>query len=216
LTSLGIVAIAIAFASQQIMQNAIAGILISLDKRIQTDDWVEVGGAPNTNIAFVKDIRTLGTIFIDTDGREFVVPNSFLLSNKLVNYSKAGVVMVSMGFIIPLDNDIPRIRDLVIEEARNYGKILPWSLETDAGKMQKASSIRDLIYYAETNKLGSDPFKPVVLIRQISDKGYDLEIRLWSLDIPLRDHIKGDLIELILLRMRRDGFNRSTILVWIT
>ncbi len=46
LTSIGIIGIAVAFASQQIMQNAMAGMLISMDKRIKTNDWVEVGGAP--------------------------------------------------------------------------------------------------------------------------------------------------------------------------
>ncbi len=87
LTSIGIIGIAVAFASQQIMQNAMAGMLISIDKRIKTNDWVEVGGAPNTNIAMVKDVQVLGTVFVDIDGREFIVPNSFLLANKVVNYT---------------------------------------------------------------------------------------------------------------------------------
>ncbi len=50
--------------------------------------WV---GLPNTTIAIVKDVQILGTVFVDIDGREFVVPNSFLLANKIVNYTHAGI-----------------------------------------------------------------------------------------------------------------------------
>ena len=106
LTSIGIIGIAVAFASQQIMQNAMAGMLISIDKRIKTNDWVEVGGTPNTNIAMVKDVQVLGTVFVDIDGREFIVPNSFLLANKVVNYTHAGMAMVTLKLTLPINNDI--------------------------------------------------------------------------------------------------------------
>jgi small-conductance mechanosensitive channel len=43
LASLGIFSIAIAFGSQQIIQNFIAGLLISVGRPIQLDDWVEIG-----------------------------------------------------------------------------------------------------------------------------------------------------------------------------
>ncbi len=111
LTSIGVIGIAVAFASQQIMQNAMAGMLISIDKRIKTNDWVEVGGTPNTNIAMVKDVQVLGTVFVDIDGREFIVPNSFLLANKVVNYTHAGMAMVTLKLTLPINNDISSIQE---------------------------------------------------------------------------------------------------------
>jgi len=50
--SLGIIGIAVAFASQQIIQNIIAGILIAVNRPIQLDDWVEIGGG--TGISNLK------------------------------------------------------------------------------------------------------------------------------------------------------------------
>ena len=43
IASLGIFSIAVAFGSQQIIQNFIAGLLISVGRPIQLDDWVEIG-----------------------------------------------------------------------------------------------------------------------------------------------------------------------------
>jgi small conductance mechanosensitive channel len=205
LTSIGIIGIAVAFASQQIMQNAMAGMLISIDKRIKTNDWVEVGGTPNTNIAMVKDVQVLGTVFVDIDGREFIVPNSFLLANKVVNYTHAGMAMVTLKLTLPINNDISSIREAIMDVARADGRILPWSNEKNADKKDKAKMIRELLEYKDELDMGLDPFKPTLLVRELSDDGYVVEVRLWSYDIPKRDVIIGELYEKILIRLMQDG-----------
>jgi small conductance mechanosensitive channel len=207
LTSIGIIGIAVAFASQQIMQNAMAGMLISIDKRIKTNDWVEVGGTPNTNIAMVKDVQVLGTVFVDIDGREFIVPNSFLLANKVVNYTHAGMAMVTLKLTLPINNDISSIRGAIMDVAKADGRILPWSNEKNAEKKDKAKLIRDLLEYKDELDMGLDPFKPTLLVRELSDDGYVVEVRLWSYDIPKRDVIIGELYEKILVRLMQDGVN---------
>jgi small-conductance mechanosensitive channel len=205
LTSIGIIGIAVAFASQQIMQNAMAGMLISIDKRIKMNDWVEVGGAPNTNIAMVKDVQVLGTVFVDIDGKEFVVPNSFLLANKVVNYTHSGMAMVTLKLTLPINNDISSIREAIMDVARVDGRILPWSNEINADKKVKANSIRQFLEYKDELDMGIDPFKPALLVREISDDGYVVEVRMWSYNIPKRDVITGELYEKILARLMQEG-----------
>jgi small-conductance mechanosensitive channel len=205
LTSIGIIGIAVAFASQQIMQNAMAGMLISIDKRIKTNDWVEVGGTPNTNIAMVKDVQVLGTVFVDIDGREFIVPNSFLLANKVVNYTHAGMAMVTLKLTLPINNDISSIRGAIMDVARADGRILPWSNEQNAEKNDKAKMIRDFLEYKDELDMGIDPFKPTLLVRELSDDGYVVEVRLWSYEIPKRDVIVSELYEKVLVRLMEDG-----------
>ena len=205
LTSIGIIGIAVAFASQQIMQNAMAGMLISIDKRIKTNDWVEVGGAPNTNIAMVKDVQVLGTVFVDIDGKEFIVPNSFLLANKVVNYTHSGMAMVTLKLTLPINNDIPSIREAIIDVARVDGRILPWSSEINPDKRIIANRVRQFLEYRDDLDMGKDPFKPALLVREISDDGYVVEVRLWSYDIPKRDIITGELYEKVLDRLMQDG-----------
>lgn len=205
LTSIGIIGIAVAFASQQIMQNAMAGMLISIDKRIKTNDWVEVGGAPNTNIAMVKDVQVLGTVFVDIDGKEFIVPNSFLLANKVVNYTHSGMAMVILKLTLPINNDISSIREAIMDVARVDGRILPWSNEINADKKIKANTIRQFLEYKDDLDMGTDPFKPALLVREISDDGYVVEVRMWSYDIPKRDVITGELYEKVLARLMQEG-----------
>ncbi|MEM2979347.1 MAG: mechanosensitive ion channel, partial [Methanomassiliicoccales archaeon] len=69
LVSLGVIGIAIALASQQVIQNAFAGILISFTKPLEVEDWVEVGGMPATGLCRVKDINLINTVMRDLDGR---------------------------------------------------------------------------------------------------------------------------------------------------
>jgi small-conductance mechanosensitive channel len=205
LTTIGILGIAIAFASQQIMQNAMAGMLISMDKRIKTHDWVEVGGTPTTTIAIVKDVQILGTVFVDIDGREFVVPNSFLLANKIVNYTHAGLIMVVLSITLPINNDINLVRRVIMDVAEADGRILPWSQSSNPEKGKIPDKIRDYLDYQSDYLIGKDPFKPTMLVTELSDDGYAIEVRLWSYDIPKRDSITSDLYELVLRNLIKEG-----------
>jgi small-conductance mechanosensitive channel len=207
LTSIGIIGIAIAFASQQIMQNAMAGMLISMDKRIKTHDWVEVGGTPTTTIAIVKDVQILGTVFVDIDGREFVVPNSFLLANKIVNYTHAGLIMAVLSITLPINNDINLVRRVIMDVAQADGRILPWSKAGDPEKGIIPDKIRDYLEYKSDYPKGKDPFKPTMLVTDLSDDGYVIEVRLWSYDIPQRDSITSDLYENVLSNLMKEGVN---------
>jgi small-conductance mechanosensitive channel len=207
LASIGVISIAVAFASQQIMQNAMAGMLISMDKRIKTNDWVEVGGTPNTTIAIVKDVQTLGTVFVDINGREFLVPNSFLLANKVVNYTHAGIIMVSLNLTLPINNDMDLVRRVIMEEAKADGRILPWSTEKNPDRKIIPVKIREYMEYKPELIMGKDPYKPTFLVTELSDDGYSIEIRMWSYNIPERDIIIGELYEKVLKHMMQDGVN---------
>jgi len=57
LASLGILGLGVALASQQILMNAFAGLLLSVIRPIKVDEWVDVSGLPMTGMARVKDIN---------------------------------------------------------------------------------------------------------------------------------------------------------------
>ena len=64
---MGLVGVAIAFASQQIISNLLSGLLISFTRPIQLEDWVEVGLAPSTGVCRVKDINLMATVLRDIE-----------------------------------------------------------------------------------------------------------------------------------------------------
>jgi len=125
LISLGIIGIALAFASQQIVQNAFAGILFSVTRPMQMEDWVEVGGTPTTGLCRVKDITLIHTVLRDVDGRLLYVPNSFILNNKLINFTKAGFVAVPFQIRLISPNDYDKVKRIILEEADHDPYILP-------------------------------------------------------------------------------------------
>lgn len=101
IASLGIISIALALASQQIISNLLAGLLITIDRTIRLDDWVDFGGDPATGIVRVRDLTFTRTILEDRDGRVFSVPNAALLSSKIVNYSKSGYIEIPVDISLP-------------------------------------------------------------------------------------------------------------------
>lgn len=91
--SLGIAGITIAFASQQIIQNFMAGVLMEVDRRVQVEDWIEIIGS-SVKAARVRDITLTKTVLLDPSGKQVYVPNSVLISSQVINYTKAGFVEV--------------------------------------------------------------------------------------------------------------------------
>ena len=66
--SLGILGIAVAFSSRQIIQNAVAGVLITINRPVQLEEWVVVSGRPETGLCRVQDISFTTTILQALDG----------------------------------------------------------------------------------------------------------------------------------------------------
>ena len=77
LISLGIVGIAIGFASQDIVSNFISGIFVISDKNIQVGKVIEVNGFKGT----IKKVGFRNTTMINQDNYEITIPNSVLSKN---------------------------------------------------------------------------------------------------------------------------------------
>ena len=66
--SLGLAALGIGFASQQIIQNMMAGAMLTFDRRILLDDWIDIVGTRDFAIARVKDITLPALCFLTPAG----------------------------------------------------------------------------------------------------------------------------------------------------
>jgi small conductance mechanosensitive channel len=65
--SLGLVGVAIAFASQQIISNMLSGLLISISRPIQLEDWIEVGNGKVINYTQAGFVATSFDLWLDSD-----------------------------------------------------------------------------------------------------------------------------------------------------
>ena len=189
LASLGIISIALAFASQQIIASLFAGILITVNRTIRLDDWIELGGDPATGIARVRDLTLTRTVLEDRDGRVLTIPNSALLSSKIVNYSKSGYIEIATDISLPLAIPFDLAKETILAVLDENPDVRPDTIPEPA---KAASGMRTSYFFqGYTGRRDRPPesLKPRVLATGISHVAISISIRFWIADVTRREEI---------------------------
>ncbi len=192
--SLGILSIALAFASQQIISNLLAGILIAVNRTITLDDWIELGNEPETGIAQVLDMTFTRTILKDRDGRVFLLPNATLLASKIVNYSRSGYIEIPVTITLPPGLPFDQARDTILSYVAVHPKVLPNVKQETASPILGMSRILRLHELSFQEKFPQH-FMPRVLLSGLSPLGNTVSIRFWISDITHREEIVSDVLQ---------------------
>jgi len=203
--SFGIISIVIAFSSQQVIQNFVAGVLISLQRQIQIDDWVKVGGVPETGIGRVKDITLTSTTIRDIDGRLIYIPNSLLLSSKIINYTRAGFTEIPVQIKIPYTPEYEKIKKIILEVANENMRILPNVNIKEKSVMHRLLKLPDIRNLFVNKVVDMSLFKPKVLIAEISESKITFSIRFWILEIQKKDEIISEFLSSLIERFKKEG-----------
>jgi small-conductance mechanosensitive channel len=191
--SLGLVGVAIAFASQQIVSNMLSGFIIAISKPIQLEDWIELGLSPATGVSRVKDITLMTTVLRDVDGRISIIPNSQIINGKVVNYTKAGFVAVTIPLWIVPTSDMERIRQIVLEEADIHPRILPTVTGEEKSAIAKLFE-RPYIRSLFGPSLNLSTLNPQVNIVTLQGSRVKIEIRVWIREINKREEIVSEFL----------------------
>jgi len=201
IASLGIMGIAVAFASQQIIQNIIAGILIALNRPIQLDDWIEIGGG--TGISNIKDITLTRTVLRDRSGRLYYIPNSVLISSIIINYTKSGFVEVPVSLKVSHASDIEKIKNIIKDVANENPSILPNVHNNEKDIIDKIITLPSIkMLFKEKPDLAM--FYPRILISDFSEPDVTLSIRLWIREINRKDDIISEFLEELLKKFKEE------------
>lgn len=202
--SLGVAGIAVALASQQIIQNAISGLLIAIIKPIQLEDWVEVGPVPLTGISRVKDITLMNTVLREVDGRIITVPNSQIINGKVINYSRAGFTAVNIPLWVGQVSDLERIQRIVLEEADRNPFILPVVNDEEKNALTRLFERRSVraLFGSESNLRALDP---QVSIAEIQGTRARLTIKIWIREPHRREEIVSSLLSEVSKRFAREN-----------
>jgi small-conductance mechanosensitive channel len=117
LTSLALVlgglGVGIGFGLQNIVSNFVSGLILLFERPIRIGDMLVIDG----QWGMVKEIRVRSTIFQTFDRYFLIIPNSELLSNKILNwtYSGWGINRLGLKVGVSYDSD-PRQVTQIIEE----------------------------------------------------------------------------------------------------
>ena len=78
-----VVAVALGFAMQNILQNFVSGVILLAERSITESDILEVDG----RIVQVKKMGTRATVARTRDEEEIIIPNSMLVQSSVTNYT---------------------------------------------------------------------------------------------------------------------------------
>ena len=110
----GALSVGIGFGLQSIVNNFVSGLILLVERPIKTGDWVVVG----EDQGYVKKISVRATKIETFDRATVIVPNSDLISNRVMNWMHNGAmgrIIIPVG--VSYDSDPEQVRDILLRIA---------------------------------------------------------------------------------------------------
>lgn len=141
LTSITIVAAAIALLTKDYITNIVNGLIIMFSEQLEIGDKITVG----KNTGFIRDITLVNLVMKAETGEIILIPNNLIFSSDVVNYSK------NDSHQVIIDSEIPFHNKLQLHE-----------LESDLSKELKPFSERIFVEGAQLTVLERKPESLIV------------------------------------------------------
>jgi small-conductance mechanosensitive channel len=144
----GAIGVGIGFGLQKVVSNLVSGVILLLDRSIKPGDVIEIDGT----FGWVSSLNARYASVLTRDGKEFLVPNEDLITQRVTNWSFSNKLIrlhVKVG-ISYRSNPHEAIR-LALEAARDVPRVL------------------------------AEP-APVCLLVAFGESTVDLELRFWITD----------------------------------
>ncbi|MGJ3245075.1 MAG: mechanosensitive ion channel domain-containing protein [Elainellaceae cyanobacterium] len=116
-----VLGVGIGFGVQNITNNLISGLIITLERPIQIGDFVQVGEL----VGVVEHIGARSTHVCTLDQVTILVPNSRFLENEVVNWSHGNPVSrlhIPVG--VAYGSDVETVQRALLEAAKNHPEVL--------------------------------------------------------------------------------------------
>ncbi|KCZ92666.1 mechanosensitive ion channel family protein [Hyphomonas johnsonii] len=144
----GAIGLGLGFGMQKVVSNFVSGIILLSERSIKPNDVIEVG----TTFGVVESLGLRYTSVTTQEGKEFLIPNEQLVTDKVVNWSFSNRrVRISKELRIDYISDLEEAIAIVIEAAKATPRVIKWP-------------------------------EPVCLVKDFTDEGIQLEMRFWIVD----------------------------------
>jgi small-conductance mechanosensitive channel len=114
----GDLGIGIGFGLQKVTSNFISGIIILFEKTVQNDDLIELNDG---TLGFLRNTGSRASLIETYDGKEVMVPNEDLITNRVINYThsnKKARIKINIG--VSYDCDLEKAQKLILEAAKEH------------------------------------------------------------------------------------------------
>lgn len=102
-----IVGVALSLSIQSSLSNVMSGITLLFTKQFNVDDYIEAGGISGTVMAIGISHCRLRT----PDNKEIYIPNSSIISEKIINYSTEKNRRVDITIGVSYDENIDKVKN---------------------------------------------------------------------------------------------------------
>ncbi|MBR1158060.1 MULTISPECIES: mechanosensitive ion channel family protein [Bradyrhizobium] len=117
----GAVGVGIGFGLQKIVANFISGIILLVDKSVKPGDLVTIGDSQGR----ISAMKTRYISVAAGDGREFLIPNEDLVTQKVTNWTYTDKnTLVKIAFAVNYDADPRLVCKLAIDTAAAHARAL--------------------------------------------------------------------------------------------
>lgn len=117
----GAIGVGLGFGMQKIASNYVSGFLVLIERALRIGDNVRVDGFEGR----ITDIRTRYTIIRALNGRESIVPNETLITQRVENLTGFDVKFgLSTNIVVGMDSDVEQVRGILLDAAAAQPRVL--------------------------------------------------------------------------------------------
>jgi len=117
----GAVGVGIGFGLQKLASNYVSGFVILAERSMRIGDMVLVDGFEGR----IVDIKARYTVIRALNGRESIVPNEFLIINRVENFTLMDPKLSQTTIVsVAYDSDVELVRRLLIEVCESQERVL--------------------------------------------------------------------------------------------
>ncbi|MET1116062.1 MAG: mechanosensitive ion channel domain-containing protein [Comamonas sp.] len=117
----GAVGVGLGFGMQKIASNYVSGFVVLIERALRIGDNVRVDGFEGQ----ITDIRTRYTMIRASNGRESIVPNETLITQRVENLTDFDQrFSLSTTIVVDLDSNVEQVTQLLLAAARAQPRVL--------------------------------------------------------------------------------------------
>ena len=117
----GALGVGLGFGLQKLAANYVSGFVILAERSLRIGDTVRVDNFEGV----VTDIKTRYTLIRSLNGRESVVPNEKLITERIENLSLADPkVLLTTDVAVSYEADVEEVRRILLEAARGAARVI--------------------------------------------------------------------------------------------
>lgn len=117
----GALGVGLGLGLQKLAANYVSGFVVLVERSVRIGDIIRVDGVEGK----VTDIKTRFTLIRDANGREAIIPNEMLVTQRVDNFSLTqDSVALQCPVTVSLESDVAQVQALLCQAAAQVPKVL--------------------------------------------------------------------------------------------